>query len=186
MDRGILILAFGDKPDVIDEAENDVKIFSQHTNNVKFEKCNTITHVINLIKQNQPEILHLLSKFDSNGKISDNYGNSLNLGEIMKVAENAGVNIFISASENNFEYLKNESINSKSMIFLTILQRNRYYESFLNGLVSGITATGNFAATYVKLAPQYENGQRGLPLPGSIAVCPGKNGKNIVLWSNAQ
>jgi hypothetical protein len=71
------------------------------------------------------------------------------------------------------------------MNVLTIMTRNQHFTTFLSGIVSGLSTEPNFAMVYVRLAPQFTAAQAGLPLPGSIPICPGKSGK-LVLWSEAQ
>lgn len=148
--------------------------------------CKTINQLSDAIKNSRPEVLHLLAKFNINGKLTDIENKSISFGEIMKLSESSQVHIFISASENNFEFIKNEIIDSKAIDLMTIIQRNKHYSSFLKGLVKELSNTQSFAMAYVKLAPQHESVQKGLPLPGSIAVCPTKDGERIVLWTNAQ
>lgn len=185
--NGILIIVFGDNPEMLKEAEEDKDIFIQYSESPpKLVQCKTISQLSDTITNYRPELLHLLAKFNGNGRLIDYDGKSIGFGEIMKLSETSGVHFLISASENNFELIGNEIIDSKNIDLMTIVQRNRHYSSFLSGLVKEISNTRSFAMAYVKLAPQHESVQKGLPLPGSIAICPTKDGKRIVLWTNAQ
>lgn len=104
----------------------------------------------------------------------------------MMRAEQMGVKLFIIATENNFEFIKDEIIASHTLNFMVITNRNRHFPSFLKRLLEGMAVSYNFALAYVTVAPQNQIAQRGLDLPGSIAVCPSKSGNGLVLWTEPQ
>lgn len=183
---GVLILIFGESTDIYREGEEDRNTFIQFSINTKLVFCQTVKQVRDAIRCNKPEIFYLISKFDLNGRLTDSEGNLLSVSEVMKLSESSGVRVFFSASENKFESIKDEIIESDVMDFMTVLQRNKHYSTFLKGLIGEMMKGRNFAMSYVNLAPQHEMAQRGLPLPGTIAICPVKNGERIVLWTNAQ
>jgi hypothetical protein len=116
----------------------------------------------------------------------DEAGQELDLRDLVEAAEASGVRLFIVASQNRFDKIKEHIHLCRVVSFMTIVERNRHFPAFLRGILAGLSKDPNFALAYINLAPQHQDGQQGLPLPGSIAMCtrPGKRG--LVLWSNAQ
>lgn len=183
---GVLILTFGSDPNLLQEGETDDSIYIKYSKRIQTVNCHTVFQIVDVIKLCKPEVLHLLAEFNHAGALVDSEGDILNLSDIMKLSESCGTQLIFLASENDFENIDNKIIDSKTLTIMTILQRNKHYPVFLEKLLEGIANTKSFAMAYVGIAPQHEFVQKGLPLPGSIAVCPAKEGKRIVLWTNAQ
>jgi hypothetical protein len=183
---GVLPLLFGEDFDLTSQLDEDVSVYREAGLEIVPYKATAIEEVKNLIAEHKPQILHLLATFSNRGSLVDSSGGELSLGEMMTLSEEVGVRLFIIASQNKFDDIKGQITKAKIMNFLTIIDRNRHFTKFLKGIMTGLSKDPNFAMAYVKLAPQYSRGQQGLPLPGSIAICPAKKGKDLVLWSEAQ
>lgn len=183
---GVLPLLFGNAPDLVSQLDEDASIYRETGLEIVPYTTTAVEEVQTLIATHRPQILHLLATFNDGGSLIDSAGRELRLGELMTLSENSGVRIFIIASQNKFDDIKGQIVKTKVMNFLTITERNRHFTSFLKGILAGLSKDPNFALAYVKLAPQHPRAQQGQPLPGSIAVCPAKQGKDLVLWSEAQ
>jgi hypothetical protein len=166
--------------------EEDLSMYRETGLVVSSYKTSSVQEMIALLTSKRPELFHLLATFTDRGSLIDALGQELFLNDLMRQAEESGVRLFILASQNNFDHIQAKIHTSRIMNFLTILSRNRHFSTFLKGIVAGLSHDPNFAVAYVKLAPQFEEAQRGLPLPGSIAICPTKKKGGIVLWSEAQ
>jgi hypothetical protein len=142
--------------------------------------------LISAISHVKPGIVHLLATLDEHGHLTDSFGEMIGLRDLMIHSEECGTRLFVIAAENDFQRMQDQIHQSKVMDFLTITRRNRHFPTFLQGLMSGMSRGQSFALAYITLAPQHISPQRGLPLPGSIAVCPAKKRKGIVLWTEPQ
>ncbi len=183
---GILSVLFGETAELGNQFEEDLSIYRETGITVHSYKVLGTQEISDLLSSERPSIFHLLATFTSRGSLNDSSGKELFLNDLMKLGEASGVRLFIIASENNFENIKEHIYTSQIMNFLTILTRNRHFSEFFRGIISGLSKDPKFARAYVKLAPQHQSAQVGLPLPGSIAICPAKSGKSLVLWSDAQ
>jgi len=183
---GVLPLLFGAAPDLESQLDEDVATYREAGVEVIPSKASSVAELRELIASRNPQVLHLLASFTGRGSLVDASGGELYLRELLSLSEESGVRLFIIASQNDFEHVKTQAAKSKVMNFLTIVHRNRHFASFLRGIIAGLAKNQNFALAYVELAPQHESVQRGRPLPGSIAICPGKRGEKLFLWSEAQ
>ncbi|MFL6207669.1 MAG: hypothetical protein ACJ74W_02395 [Pyrinomonadaceae bacterium] len=183
---GVLTLLFGSSPELLNQLNEDVSIYRETGLEIAPHKTDAVQEVQRIISSARPGILHLLASFTDRGSLVDASGGELFLKELMRLSEDSGVRLFIIASQNHFDNIKGQIAKTMAMNFLTLMNRNRHFGTFLRGIITGLSKDPNFALAYVKLAPQSQRAQQGLPLPGSIAICPAKKGKNLVLWSEAQ
>lgn len=184
--NSVLVIAIGDDQASLEALDNDSKLIAKYSQEIISKKAECVLDLLQTIEQYKPKVLHLLTKFDSEGAIRDNSGVSLRLSHLMMRAEQMGVQLLVIAVENNFNYIKNEIITSHSLNFMVITDRNRHFPTFFQRLIEGMAKSYNFALAYVDIAPQNQMAQCGLELPGSIAVCPSKTGKGLVLWTEPQ
>ncbi|MDD5258697.1 MAG: hypothetical protein PHD29_01885 [bacterium] len=183
---GILSILFGETTELENQFKEDVSIYGETGITVHSYRVSSTQEISDLLSSQRPGLFHLLATFTNRGSLIDSMGKEIFLNDLMKLGESRGVRLFIIASENNFNNIKEHIYSSQIMNFLTILTRNKHFPSFLRGIISGLSKNPNFALAYVKLAPQHQSAQVGLPLPGSIAICPSKSGRSLVLWSDAQ
>jgi hypothetical protein len=181
---GLLILNFSNLKN--NDASMDKSIYDRYLSGVQYVEVSTVSNITNMIRRTRPEVLHLLAKFNEQGLLLGNDGESWGIDYLMKFCDEEGVRLLIIGTENQFSYIKDEIYDAKNLDLLVITKRNKHYPTFLEGLIVGMAKTGSLAKAYVNLAPQHEMAQKGLALPGSIAICPGKNGSSLMLWSEAQ
>ena len=184
--QGILVITFGNDPILIQAGIEDAVLLSPYVGKTQSHNILKAEELLDVIQNETPEVLHLLAQVDEQSALEDANGTSLRLHDLMKHAEKMGVRLFIIANGNSFDHVKKDFYHSEVMDFLAITDRNKHFSVFLKGLIERMSKTGSFAKAYVALAPQHSKAQQGLPLPGSIAVCPTKKGKDLVLWSEAQ
>jgi hypothetical protein len=183
---GVLPLLFGDDAELKEEFDEDASIYRENGLEIIPFQALTVQDVKDVILSRKPSIIHLLANFTDRGFLVDGRGGELALGEVIELAEGSGVRLFIVASQNSFDKLNTQIGNPRFVTVLTIIDRNRHFGAFLRGILAGLSRNPHIAGVYVSLAPQHPEMQVGLPLPGSIAICPTKKGKTIALWSNPQ
>jgi len=183
---GLLPLLFGDSPDVVTEFDEDVSTYREIGVEIIPRRASSVQEIKQIISSEKPEVLHLLAFFTERGSLVDTSGDEVSLRELMTLSEDSGVRLFIIASQNEFNSIRDHIAKTRVMNFMTVTNRNRHFAPFLQGIIAGLSKSPNFALAYVNLAPQHERAQEGLPLPGSIAMCPHKKYGHIVLWSEAQ
>ena len=183
---GLLILNFSIDYRKNNDVSKDKSIYDRYLSGVQYVKISTVSNIVNMVRRIRPEVLHLLARFNEQGLLLGSDGESWGMGRLMKFCDEEGVRLLIIGSENQFSYIEDEIYDAKNLDLLVITERNKHYPNFLEKLIVGMANTGSFAKAYVNLAPQHERAQKGLALPGSIAICPGKNGNSLMLWSEAQ
>lgn len=184
--NGVLVVVVGADKELMRCFDEDVALIAKHAAGVCQATVQNVLELLQVIEQMQPEVIHLLAKFESTGQIKDASGGALRLNHLMIRAEQMGVHLLVLATETNFAYVKEEIAQCTEMSFMVVTHRNRHFSTFMEALTDGMDKTRSFASAYVALAPQHQPAQRGLPLPGSIAVCPTNNGKGLVLWTEPQ
>jgi hypothetical protein len=147
----------------------------------------TLTDLTARIASQKPTIVHLLATFDGQGSLHDPTGAEVALYELMEVAENSGVGVFIVGSQNRSRDLVDYIHHVQHMSFMAITKRNRHYPTFMRGLLGGLAYDPRFAVAFNELAMQGPGHlQEGKPLPGAFAICPRKKGGELFLRSLAQ
>jgi hypothetical protein len=182
----VLVVSFGDAQPRSAELDEDVAVYREAGIEAAPNRTHTASELRQLVAARGAKVVHLVAAFDARGFLVDAGGGEVSLRELMTAAEQGGARLFICATGNVFEEIKDQVPEVKTMCVLTLLQRNRHHAAFLRGLLNGLARDPNFAMAYVKLAPQAESAQRGRPLPGTIAICPGRQGGTLVLWTEPQ
>ena len=183
---GVLPVLFADGDALSREFHEDVATYRESGLEVIPAEVSTTDELLREIRARSPAILHLLAAFPPDGSLTDSAGGILNLGTLMDIAEESGVTLLILAHSTPFENLSESISQSKFMNLLTTIDRNHHFGDFLAGLVDQLTKEVSFGKAFVQLAPQHQALQEGLSLPGAIAVCPGRRGKRLVMWAEAQ
>lgn len=183
---GVLVIACGNKSKLEETYASDVQLISKWADKFWSYIISNTSDLIQNIEKHKPQVLYLLSYFDSSASICDTSDEAVQLGYLMQRSEQMGVRLLIIGTENNPDNLKGGIVHSNSTSLMIITERNRHFSNFMESLITKMAQNHHFASAFVDLAPQHHSAQIGRPLPGSIAICPNVAGKGLVLWSEPQ
>lgn len=182
--NGVLAILLNESSRLRADFEEDLSTYSGTILNVRSEIVAQVAEIGALIAEKQPSIVRLVAEFDAQGTLVDPTGGKAHVRELISVAEESGVTLFIIASGAYHGFTAHLRAPRATNV-LAIVERNPHFAAFLRGLLNNLSEDPNFALAFVKLAPQHASAQRGRPLPGAIAACPAKP-KFLVVWSEAQ
>lgn len=104
--EGVLALLFNGNAPLESQLDEDVALYREAGADVVSSKAPSVAELRELIITRRPEVVHLLASFTDQGSLVDASKNELYLRDLMTVSEEAGVRLFIIASENDFNRIR--------------------------------------------------------------------------------